>query len=124
LRESGRRADAHVARYQLAKHFLAPKQLVLDAACGLGYGSALLAQAEPSAQNIGLDNSAFAVDYAQSNFAPGLPHLELRQGDICQLKAFADASVDLVVSFETLEHLPQPELFLAEVQRVLKAGGR
>lgn len=123
LRESGRRADAHVARYQWAKDFVQGQEIILDAACGLGYGSALLACAEPSARIVGIDSSAYAVDYARSNFGPGLANLEFREGDICQLSAFADESVGVVVSFETLEHLPEPEIFLAEVKRVLKPGG-
>src|SRR5439155_366338 len=118
LRESGRRGDAHVARYQLAKDLVRGDELVLDAACGLGYGSALLAQAEPSARVTGIDLSPFAIDYAQANFVPRLPNLQFQRSDVCDLRAFADSSVGLVVSFETVEHLLKPELFLAEVQRV------
>src|ERR1043166_9610882 len=40
LRESGRRSDAHLARYDLAKNYVRPNDVVLDLTCGLGYGSA------------------------------------------------------------------------------------
>src|SRR5579883_2152764 len=78
LRESGRRSDAHLARYMLARRFLPSKGLVLDAACGLGYGSAILAHRAPGVRIIGLDASAFAVDYARVNFAGTFSNLEFR----------------------------------------------
>ncbi|MGX1319027.1 hypothetical protein AB7M17_002480 [Bradyrhizobium sp. USDA 377] len=43
LRESGSRADAHVVRYALAASLVRPGDIVLDCACGLGYGSAVIA---------------------------------------------------------------------------------
>ena len=124
LRETGRRSDAHLARYMLARRYV-PQDggLILDTACGLGYGSAILASGAPSARVVGLDASAFAINYAAVNFSPRLPNLEFREGDVCQLGNFADGAVDLVVSFETVEHLQEPEIFLAEVKRVLKPGG-
>lgn len=123
LRESGRRSDAHIARYMLARQYLPSEGVVVDAACGLGYGSALLAQSSPACQVIGIDNSEFAATYAETNFCPNLPLLSFRQGDVCDLSSFADSSVDLVASFETVEHLREPEIFLKEVQRVLKPDG-
>ncbi len=125
LRESGRRSDAHIARYMLAREYLPKAGVVLDAACGLGYGSALLAQfGGPNVRVIGLDLSDYAVDYARANFSPYLPNTEFHQGDAVDLGRFADASLDFVASFETVEHLREPEKFLAEVRRVLKPGGR
>ena len=125
LRESGRRSDAHIARYVLARNYIRPNDVVLDAACGLGYGSAVLAQAGgPSVRVVGLDNSAYAVDYARLNFATCLPNTEFQECDVCDLSRFADNTVNLVVSFETVEHLREPDVFLREVKRVLKPGGR
>ncbi len=123
LRESGRRSDAHIARYMLARQYLPREGMVVDAACGLGYGSALLAQSAPGVHVVGIDNSDFAVRYAEKNFCPNLSNLTFRAGDVCDLSAFAAASVDLAVSFETVEHLREPRVFLKEVQRVLKPGG-
>ncbi|HWF19594.1 MAG TPA: class I SAM-dependent methyltransferase, partial [Verrucomicrobiae bacterium] len=123
LRESGRRSDAHIARYMLARQFLPKEGLVLDAACGLGYGSAILAQSSPSVRVIGMDSSAFAVNYARANFGGSWANVEFCEGDVNHLRNIADNSVSLVASFETIEHLREPELFLAEVQRVLQPGG-
>lgn len=122
-RESGRRSDAHIARYVLARRYLPTNGLVLDAACGLGYGSAILACDNPAVQVIGIDNSKFAVAHGEATFQPTYPNISFRVGDVCDLSGFADGSVGLVVSFETVEHLREPEKFLAEVRRVLKPDG-
>ncbi len=124
LREPGRRSDAHLARYILARNYLPKEGLVLDAACGLGYGTAVLGQSAPAVKVVGIDTGDFAIPYAEKNFCPYLPNLSFRKGDVCDLSAFADNSVDLVVSFETVEHLREPASFLKEVRRVLKPGGR
>ena len=125
LRESGRRSEAHIARYMLAREYLPKDGLVLDAACGLGYGSALLAQsAGPSVRVVGYDLSTYAVDYARANFSPALPNAEFHHGDVADLSRFEDSSVDLVASFETVEHLREPAVFLEQVSRVLKPDGR
>ncbi|MFN7141692.1 MAG: class I SAM-dependent methyltransferase, partial [Limisphaerales bacterium] len=92
------------------------------AACGLGYGSAALAE-NPEVRVIGMDASDYAVDYAKLNFCPDRKNLEFRAGDVCDLSWLGDGSVDLVVSFETVEHLKEPERFLVEVRRILKPGG-
>jgi len=122
-REPGRRSDAHIARYVTARRYLPREGIVIDGACGLGYGSAVLGCTHPDVKVIGLDNSEYAVNYAAASFAPMYPNLEFRQGDVCDLSAFADGTVALVVSFETVEHLREPERFLQEVRRVLRPDG-
>ncbi len=127
LRESGRRSDAHIARYMLAARFVRPGDTVLDGACGLGYGAAILGAATTATRIIGLDNSPAAVEYARANFGTGPGgegRVQFRVGDAADLSFLPDASVDAVVSMETLEHLPDPQRFLAEAQRVLTPAGR
>jgi SAM-dependent methyltransferase len=124
LRESGRRSDAHIARYAMAAGYVRRGDVVLDAACGLGYGAAVLSRMSPLSRVIGIDNDAAAVEYARANFGPSDPRCEFRAGDCEDLSALEDASVDMVVSFETLEHLANPERFVGEVRRVLRPGGR
>lgn len=45
-------------------------------------------------------------------------------GDISGRLPFADASFDLVVAGEVIEHVPHPDLLLAEIRRVLSPAGR
>ena len=123
LRESGIRSGAHLARYDLAAQNLLPGMVVLDVACGLGYGAAILAAVTGVGRVVGVDLSEAAVDYARECYATVMPQLEFHSGDATQLHFLADASVDAVVSFETLEHLPNPDRLLQEFSRVLKPGG-
>lgn len=124
LRESGRRSDAHIARYAYAARFVRRGDVVLDAACGLGYGAAVLSRLSDLGRAVGIDSDPAAVRYAQANFGPTDPRCEFRVGDCQDLSAIPDASIDMVVSFETLEHIADPERFLAHVRRVLRPGGR
>lgn len=125
LREAGARSDAHVARYQWAASFVRPGDTVLDAACGLGYGSYLLQTGTMAARTMGIDGSAYAIDYACANFGSVVPDLEFRGGMLPEaLKGIADHSVDVVVSFETLEHVEDNISLLAEFHRVLTPAGR
>ncbi|MBX3717815.1 MAG: class I SAM-dependent methyltransferase, partial [Burkholderiales bacterium] len=123
LREAGRRSDAHAERYRLAMAFARRGDAALDAACGLGYGSRLLFEGSGVARVTGIDVDAGAVEYARGCY--GIPgRVEYRQGDATDLSFLGAASVDFVASFETLEHLLEPERFLAEVARVLRPSGR
>jgi ubiquinone/menaquinone biosynthesis C-methylase UbiE len=124
LRETGRRSDAHVARYHLAASFVRPNDVVVDVACGLGYGTAVLAANSEASQVIGVDLDVAAVRYADATTRPHWPQTEFRRGDATRLAFLADRSVDLIASFETLEHVPDPEALLAEFDRVLKPSGR
>lgn len=109
--------NEHVARYRFAQRF-SQGQIVLDAACGSGYGSALLA--ENAGAVFGVDISQEAVDYARSHFAA--PNLRFSVSD-CMALPFAAAQFDLVVAFEIIEHLQHAEEFLQELDRVLKPSG-
>jgi ubiquinone/menaquinone biosynthesis C-methylase UbiE len=105
----------HVARYRLAGR-LAPGRRVLDAACGEGYGTAMLAAAG-AASVVGVDVDEQTVAHARRRY-----ELDVRVGDVGRLP-FADAAFDLVVSFETIEHVPDPEAALNEFTRVLAPDG-
>lgn len=107
----------HLHRYFLARELCRGKS-VLDVASGEGYGSALLAQT--AADVVGVELDPAAVQHAAQAY--GMPTLTYRQGNATQLPLAAQ-SVDVVVSFETLEHLEQQELFWAEIRRVLRPGG-
>jgi len=110
----------HVHRYAFARRYAAGKR-VLDAACGEGYGSALIARVASHVTGVDIDGPTIA--HAREVYA-GLPNLAFVQGSAAELP-LPDASVDLVVSFETIEHLDasdQPRM-LAEFSRVLVDDG-
>jgi ubiquinone/menaquinone biosynthesis C-methylase UbiE len=106
----------HVRRYLYAQQFVDGAR-VLDIACRAGYGSQIL-RAGRAHQVVSVDISFSALDYARSQW----PDSSFAQGDAMQL-ALADASFDVIVTFETLEHLPEPQRFLAEARRLLRPGG-
>lgn len=108
----------HWHRYVFAQPF-AQARRVLDAACGEGYGSALLADAAASV--VGVDIAEDAVAHARSRY-PDRANLRFERGD-CTALAAADASFDLVVSFETLEHVAAQEALIAGFARVLTQDG-
>jgi SAM-dependent methyltransferase len=124
LREAGRRSDAHVARYTLAADWVRRNDVVLDAGCGLGYGAHVLRSLTHARQVIGLDADERAVAYARDNFGVGVAELEYRTGDLQDLSFLPDHSLDVVVCFEAVEHVPDPDRFFAEARRVLRPGGR
>jgi SAM-dependent methyltransferase len=104
----------HMARYRLAAR-LAPGRRALDAACGEGYGTAMLAAAGADVVGVGVD--AATVEHARRRYG-----LDVRVGDVLALP-FDDASFDLVVSFETIEHTAEPLRMLDELRRVLLPDG-
>ena len=114
---AGQVALEHVHRYLCARAYCQGKA-VLDVASGEGYGSALLAVT--AERVIGVDLAAEAVAHAQARYRR--PNLEFRQGS-CIAIPLPDASFDVVVSFETIEHIDQHEAMLAEIKRVLKPDG-
>jgi len=110
--------NEHMARYAFAMR-LARGKRVLDAGCGAGYGSAELARIAESVT--GVDVACEAVEYARAHYPAA--HLEFKQASVTELP-FADASFDLVVAFEVIEHLENWRGFLEESRRVLAASGQ
>jgi SAM-dependent methyltransferase len=107
----------HEKRYRFALAYCAGKR-VLDAACGVGYGCALLA--EEAASVVGIDLSEEAIAYARSHYAR--PNVELLIDDLHSPR-LDDRSFDVVCSFETLEHLTDRDAFLGHMARVLRDDG-
>jgi SAM-dependent methyltransferase len=109
----------HWHRYAFALP-LARGRRVLDAACGEGYGSALLAR--EAADVLGMDLAPDTVAHARRRYA-SLPRLRFVSGDCSRLDHLPDAAFDLIVSFETLEHLQPQEAMLDGFARLLAPGG-
>jgi SAM-dependent methyltransferase len=116
---AGEIAYEHWHRYAFARRY-AEGGRVLDAACGEGYGTALLGAM--AAEAVGIDIDAGSIRHAQSTY--GSARIRFVEGS-CTRLPLPDASFDVVVSFETIEHLDtadQPRM-LAEFARVLKPAG-
>jgi ubiquinone/menaquinone biosynthesis C-methylase UbiE len=114
---TGVAAIEHWHRYLLAREMVRGLD-VLDVASGEGYGASLLSQTARAVT--GVDNSSIAVAHARSSYVRD--NLRFLEGDALA-PPLPDASVDAVVSFETLEHFAEHGQFLAEVKRVLRPGG-
>jgi SAM-dependent methyltransferase len=96
----------HLARYRFARDHARGR--VLDVACGTGYGTAML-------DAVGVDLSLEALRYARRHPARYVA------ADAARLPF--GRVFDSVVSFETIEHVPDPARFVEECARVLKPGG-
>jgi len=107
-----------LAKFHFAGQY-ANHKLVLDAGCGAGQGSAYLSQSG-ALYVVGIDISSEAILYARQIFTQN--NLSFVVMDALHL-GFPDHTFDLVTSIEVIEHLIEPEQYLAEIRRVLKNGG-
>lgn len=104
--------NEHLTRYLWAQKFTKNK-IVIDAACGTGYGSKIL-----KAKNyLGVDNSEEVIKFAKQHYNGDFQIIDLEK------QKLPKHEVDVIVSFETLEHLAQPENFLMSAKKSLKSGG-
>lgn len=111
--------NEHRHRYKMASEYIVGKY-VLDAACGSGYGTKILAEAAKTV--IGIDYDADLVEYCKNNNEK--KNVIFRQMSVVKLD-FPDNYFDAVVSFETIEHISpeQQPIFIKEIKRVLKPEG-
>jgi SAM-dependent methyltransferase len=107
----------HLKRYEFARQFCAGRD-VLDAGCGVGYGSAHLA--ETARRVVGVDIDPEAIAYARNRYAG--PKVEFVEADVSALP-FGDSSFDVACAFEAIEHVPEPERLVAELRRVVRPEG-
>ena len=110
----------HFQRYRAVLDIAKGKK-VLDAACGSGYGTALMAA---TAQSVtGIDISTEAISYASKRYAK-LSNVRYVEASIAELP-FEEHSFDVIVSFETIEHVNEEmqNSFLREIKRCLKKDG-
>jgi SAM-dependent methyltransferase len=98
------------------------RQRVLDAGCGEGRFARMLA--ERGAKVTGIDLSPRMVELACEQEEREPLGIEYQEADMADLSAFADGAFDLAVAYNSLMDVPAYEAAVAEVARVLKAGGR
>jgi O-antigen biosynthesis protein len=111
--------EEHLARYRFAAGLVTGRR-VADIACGTGYGTRMLSQAGANSV-LGMDLSEDAVNASKTlNHDPKVSY---EVADAQMLTAISDNEFDVVVSFETIEHLPDVEAYLAEMARIVQPGG-
>ncbi len=116
---SDRHQADHMARYEFVRPYITDK-VVLDMACGTGYGTAEIAKHARSVTGVDIDESS--IEYAQTNFnRPTVTYL-------CESVAtvvFPPETFDIIVSFETIEHLDDitRKAYLARMFESLKPDG-
>lgn len=108
------------ARYIFAKKNIDALGLkkILDVACGVGYGSEILAKGGNRVFAIDIDEEA--IEYAKRKYKSSTIKYRVSSAEKTPFKG---RLFDAVVAFEMIEHLSNPDLFLIEMRRVLKRGG-
>lgn len=110
----------HLHRYALAREISRDK-IVLDIACGEGYGSFLLSQVADYVYGVDIDTAT--VTHANSKYGKFKNNLCFKTGSTSSIP-LPDNSVDMVASFETIEHHDEHEQMMREIKRVLKPSGK
>ena len=110
--------DEHLIRYLFAVKFVGGKN-VLDIACGSGYGTQIMAK-NGAREVIGIDINEGVIKRANENNK--LENVKYVFGDARKIE-LANKSQDVVVSFETIEHLEHVDEYLSELKRVVKSEG-
>lgn len=116
--EFGEIRHEHLHRYAWAARVTEGKH-VLDIACGEGFGSAMLAGSAASVIGVDIDESTIRHARAVYHNVEGVKFLHGNAADI----PLDDESIDVVVSFETIEHHDKHREMIAEIRRVLKPDG-
>ena len=112
-----RELQAHCGRYIWALEWCAHKE-VLDCSCGAGYGTMILSWVADWC--LGIDISPEAIAYARQNYLTERNHFQV--GSAYELMKL-DGNYDVIVSFETIEHLKDPALFVRQAYELLEPEG-
>lgn len=116
----------HLARYYWALAIIENLQSaksILDVACGGGYGSYLLSKKFPNIQVVGVDYDKAAIKKARKIYDNN--NLEFIVGDVLEWeKTIGNNTFDIIISFDTLEHVPHREIMLENIVQHLSKEGK
>lgn len=112
-----RDAIEHLHRYSIVNEYIENK-IVLDIACGEGYGSNIMSETAEFVYGVDIDKET--IELATQKYKK--QNLKYLSGDATKIP-LEDNSVDIVISFETIEHHDQHEKMMEEIKRVLKPNG-
>jgi len=113
------RLNHKLVRYLASEALSRDGAVVLEAGSGPAFASSILAAHPKVGLSVALDIDMDALREARKRD----PALALVVGDLCHLP-FRRESVDLAWNSSTIEHLPDPQVALAEMHRVTRARGR
>ena len=94
--------------------------IVIDSACGTGYGTRILSDFLET-EVTGVDIDSRAIRYANNKYSSQKTIFNV--GDLLDKKGFESSSINYFVSFETIEHVPDPIKILENISIWLKSGG-
>lgn len=116
--------EIHLERYQFASEQLRGTH-ILDIACGCGYGTALMAEAHPDKQFVGVDVDPMAVKYARDHYQADNLRYECGNGMDFQLlmEEGKFLQFDTIISLETIEHVPEPQKMVTHLLTQLSEKG-
>ena len=107
----------HLHRYAITIDYIKGKT-VLDIASGEGYGTNLLSKYAEKVFGVDIDETS--IELAKKKYSSKNLEFKIGRADLIPLE---DSSMDVVVSFETLEHHDKHQEMMLEIKRVLKPGG-
>ena len=107
----------HLIRYAIAMNYCGNME-ILDVACGTGYGTKIL---NSVGKAWGGDNDLESIKYAQETY--GLENLQVIDLETQTILSVFNQKFDVIVSFETIEHLVNPKYFLKNVREALSEDG-
>ena len=113
-------AKQHIQRYAYARRFVMGKR-ILDIACGTGYGCPVLLNSGAKSYT-GIDVSTRAIDLAHKRFGQ-FDRVHFQAADAQKEDLFQPNSVDVAISFETIEHIKKYDQFLSSLHHALVPGG-
>lgn len=110
----------HTSKVRTFKQLTTQKHFtkILDIGCAGGFMTNKIAQMFPDSKIYGIDAYRKAIKYAKNQF----PHIYFKVADAHKLP-FADETFDLVICYETIEHVLDPKKILLEMRRIISKEG-